>query len=94
MYHHGEGVQQDYHKAMEYYLKAANQGNALAQFHIGIHSFILIINYQYMLFIEQGYCIEMVRELNKITTKRWNFSTKHHKTEMLMPNKNMVFTSP
>ncbi len=27
MYHNGQGVQQDYSKALEYYIKAANQGN-------------------------------------------------------------------
>ncbi len=45
LYDNGKGVQQDYHKAMEYYLKAANQGHAIAQFNIGIYSFILIIDY-------------------------------------------------
>ncbi len=44
MYENGKGVQEDYYKAMEYYLKAANQGFAAAQFNIGIHSFTLIIN--------------------------------------------------
>ncbi len=39
MYQHSKGVQQDYHKAMEYYLKAANQGYPDAQYNIGIFSF-------------------------------------------------------
>jgi TPR repeat protein len=30
MYHNGQGVPQDYHKAMEFYLKSANQGNKTA----------------------------------------------------------------
>jgi uncharacterized protein len=40
MYHNGLGVPQDYHKAMEFYLKSANQGNADAQNNIGIHSLL------------------------------------------------------
>ncbi len=39
MYQNGWGVHQDYHKATEYFLKAANQGNQHAQNNIGIHSF-------------------------------------------------------
>jgi TPR repeat protein len=39
MYENGQGVSQDYHKAMEFYLKSANQENANAQFNIGIYSF-------------------------------------------------------
>jgi TPR repeat protein len=39
MYYNGLGVLQDYHKAMEFYLKSANQGNTTAQNNIGIHSF-------------------------------------------------------
>ncbi len=35
MYDKGYGVPQDYNKAMENYLKAADQGNAEAQFNIG-----------------------------------------------------------
>ncbi len=43
MYHIGTGVQQDYNKAMEYFLKAANQGDAPAQYYIGIFSFLIVI---------------------------------------------------
>jgi uncharacterized protein len=39
MYEDGQGVPQDYHKAMEFYLKSANQGNKFAQYNIGIHLF-------------------------------------------------------
>jgi uncharacterized protein len=39
LYYYGQGVPQDYHKAMEFYLKSANQGNAVAQKNIGIYSF-------------------------------------------------------
>ncbi len=39
MYIGGKGVQRDYHKAMEYLLKAANQGNSNAQFNVGIPFF-------------------------------------------------------
>ncbi len=67
MYQNGLGVQRDYHKAMEYLLKAANQGSAHAQFNIGIHSLILSIS---NMFLGQVSCIEMVQELNKITTKQ------------------------
>ncbi|KAI8594683.1 hypothetical protein EDD21DRAFT_421428 [Dissophora ornata] len=35
MYFNGEGVPQDYSKAMEWYLKAANQGHASAQPNLG-----------------------------------------------------------
>jgi len=35
MYHEGKGVLQDYQKAMEWSLKAAEQGDADAQFEIG-----------------------------------------------------------
>ncbi len=31
MYHKGQGVKQDYPKAMEYYVMSANQGNTKAQ---------------------------------------------------------------
>jgi len=36
MYDKGPGVDQDYHQAMEWYLKAANQGQAMAQNNIGV----------------------------------------------------------
>uniref|UniRef100_UPI0025971FFC tetratricopeptide repeat protein n=1 Tax=uncultured Psychrobacter sp. TaxID=259303 RepID=UPI0025971FFC len=36
MYKNGEGVRQDYAKAVEWYTKAANQGNASAQYNIGL----------------------------------------------------------
>ncbi len=39
MYQEGNGVTQDYTKAMEYYRKSANQENLYAQYNIGIHSF-------------------------------------------------------
>jgi uncharacterized protein len=39
MYKNGQGVPQDYHKAMEFYLKSANQGNAFAQNNIGMNLF-------------------------------------------------------
>ncbi len=39
MYHNSLGVQQDYNEAIEYYLKASNQGNSNAQNDIGILSF-------------------------------------------------------
>ncbi|KAF9945032.1 hypothetical protein BGZ72_001757, partial [Mortierella alpina] len=35
MYYVGNGVSQDYSRAMEWYLKAANQGNAFAQTYVG-----------------------------------------------------------
>ena len=37
MYSNGRGVSQDYFKAAEWYLKAANNGSAMAQFNIGQH---------------------------------------------------------
>ncbi len=39
MYFLGKGVPQDFQKAMEYFLKASDQGYALAQLNIGIRSF-------------------------------------------------------
>ncbi len=36
MYQNGQGVQQDFDKAMEYYLKADWQGSKYAQTNIGI----------------------------------------------------------
>ena len=36
MYHHGQGVSQDYGRAVEFYRKAANQGYAHAQCNLGI----------------------------------------------------------
>ena len=36
MYNQGQGVRQDYQKAKEWYQKAANQGNATAQYNIGV----------------------------------------------------------
>ncbi len=35
MYYEGEGVPQDYAKAVEWYQKAANQGNTQAQYNLG-----------------------------------------------------------
>ena len=35
MYDNGEGVVQNYEKAFEWYSKAANQGNAQAQYNLG-----------------------------------------------------------
>ncbi len=35
MYKNGDGVQQDYHKAMEYYLKAADHRDEWAHLYIG-----------------------------------------------------------
>ena len=35
MYEYGEGVRQDYQKAVEWYTKAANQGLADAQYNLG-----------------------------------------------------------
>ncbi len=37
MYYHGYGRAQDFHKAMEYFLEAANKGNLNAQYYIGNH---------------------------------------------------------
>ncbi len=47
MYRDGQGVPQDYQKAMDYFLKSANQGYSNAQFSIGntyfkFHVFTLI----------------------------------------------------
>ncbi len=42
MYQNGLGVEQNYHKAVQYYLKSANQGNSDAQNNIGIASFHLV----------------------------------------------------
>jgi TPR repeat protein len=39
MYQNEQGVPQDYHKAMEFYLKSANQEHVDAQLKIGIYSF-------------------------------------------------------
>lgn len=36
MYHDGEGVQQNYSKAIEYYTKAAYQGGIKAQFKLAV----------------------------------------------------------
>ncbi len=36
MYQNGNGVSQDYTKAIEYFFKAAKQGNPSAQYNIGI----------------------------------------------------------
>ncbi len=41
MYFNGNGVQQDYHKAMEYFLESANQKNSHAQSNIGILAFLV-----------------------------------------------------
>ncbi len=39
MYRGSNRVAKDYTKAMEYYFKSANQGNSLAKYAVGIHSF-------------------------------------------------------
>ena len=36
MYDKGEGVKQDFHKSFEWFTKAANQGDAKAQYNLGI----------------------------------------------------------
>ena len=36
MYANGQGVKQDYFKAVEWYQKAADQGHAAAQYNLGI----------------------------------------------------------
>ena len=36
MYQNGQGVPQDYKEAVKWYLKAAEQGNAIAQNHLGV----------------------------------------------------------
>jgi len=36
MYDNGQGVKQDYAKAIEYYQKAADQGYAAAQYNLGV----------------------------------------------------------
>ena len=36
MYKNGRGVRQDYVKALEWYTKAANQGDAQAQYNLGL----------------------------------------------------------
>lgn len=36
MYYQGEGVRQDYQKALEWYTKAANQGFSGAQYNLGV----------------------------------------------------------
>ncbi len=57
MYQNGNGVTQDYTKAMEYYLKSANQGNSDALYKIGIH-FILsqqIVVYLYCTYVACGF---------------------------------------
>ena len=36
MYYEGQGVRQDYHKAVEWFCKAANQGFAQAQNNLGV----------------------------------------------------------
>ncbi len=41
MYPRGQGVPQDYNKAMEFLLKAAEQDYADAQHYIGIHTHLL-----------------------------------------------------
>ncbi len=42
MYQYGYGVKRDYEKAVEYLLKLANKGHAVAQYRIGIYSSIII----------------------------------------------------
>ena len=42
-YEHGKGVTKDLAKAVEYYTLAANQGNASAQFSLGIWKSIKIL---------------------------------------------------
>ncbi len=39
MYKRGLGVPQDYNKAMDYFIKSADQGDESAHRNIGIHSF-------------------------------------------------------
>ncbi len=46
MYKAGDGVPQDYKKAMEYYLQAADQGDSDAQYSLGIQNFIYLNNGQ------------------------------------------------
>ena len=36
MYEHGEGVEQSYEKAFEYYEQAADLGHRMAQFYLGL----------------------------------------------------------
>ncbi len=43
----GEGVQQDYTKAMEYYAKSADKGLAHSQYRIGSYLVLFISNYLY-----------------------------------------------
>ncbi len=62
MYQNGNGVAQDYNKAMEYYLKSANQGNSEAQYNIGIHSFHSNIIHSINYWFEQGGCMKMATE--------------------------------
>ncbi len=42
MYIDGRGVPQDYHKGIEYYLQAANQGDDSALYNLGTSTFIII----------------------------------------------------
>ncbi len=71
MYDSGQGVPQDYQKAIKYYLKAADQGYAYAQFNIGINSLYCHLNDQPLKYIiDKVYRIIMVRGYNKITTKQ------------------------
>ncbi len=92
MYRNGKGVQQDFHKAMEYYLKAANQGHADAQCNIGIYSFIHYCDQLLKYIIDKVYCIMTVRGYNKITTKQWNTFSKQQTKEMYLLKITLVLT--
>ncbi len=74
MYQNGNGVTQDYTKAMEYFLKSANQGDSAAQYNIGIHSF------------HSNIVLTIIIDLNRGDVSRWRWSnTRLHPSAGVFP---------
>ena len=48
MFKNGQGVEQDFKKAMEWYLKAANQGSIIACYNIGTCFLFYCVEYDYL----------------------------------------------
>ncbi len=46
MYEYGQGIPQDYQKAIEYFQKCANQGNQFGQHNLGMTMFIHSLSQQ------------------------------------------------
>ncbi len=70
MYDNGNGVEQNYDQAIEWYLKAAEQSNITAQYNIGIIIFIIV-----------KYCFNINRIHVSIWT--WSWSRLHQSNRVV-----------